>query len=72
MSAPSRRHATLRQLALSIPELGIACLLGLAVFWAATALGCRLGSPICDSTGGVAVVVVALGAGIVPAALIGS
>jgi hypothetical protein len=65
MSAPSRRHATLRQLALSIPELGIACLLGLAVFWAATALGCRLGSPICDSTGGVAVVVVALGAGIV-------
>jgi hypothetical protein len=55
----------LLQLALSIPELGIAWLLGIAVFWAATALGCRLGSPICDSTGGVAVVVLALGAGIV-------
>jgi hypothetical protein len=64
-SAPTRRRATLLQLALSIPELGIAWLLGLAVFWAATAIGCRVASPICDSTGGVAVVLVAIGAGIV-------
>ena len=65
MSAPSRRLATLLQLALSIPELGIAAALGLAIFWAGTAAGCRLAVPICDSTGGVAIVVLALAAAIV-------
>ena len=71
MSAPAnatarpRWRSVLLQLALSVPELAIAQGLGFAAFVGATALGCRVvGSSVCDSAGGLAVVVVAMGTGI--------
>lgn len=57
---PAANIGRLAQLALSVPELAIACGLGFAVFVGATALGCRLVSPACVDVGGLAVVVVAL------------
>jgi hypothetical protein len=59
-TAGARWQKLLFQLVLSVPELAIAGGLGFAVFWGATALGCRALHPVCDSTGGLAIVVVAL------------
>jgi len=59
-TAGARWQKLLFQLALSVPELAIAGGFGFAVFWGATALGCRALYPVCDSTGGLAIVVVAL------------
>jgi hypothetical protein len=64
-SAGSRWPKLLAQLALSVPELAIAYGFGFAVFWGVLALGCRAVSPVCDSAGGLAVVIVALGVSIV-------
>jgi hypothetical protein len=61
----ARWRTLLPQLALSVPELAIAYGFGFAVFWIATWLGCRAVSPVCDSAGGLAVVVVVLGVSIV-------
>jgi hypothetical protein len=64
-----RWQTLLAQLALSLPELAIAYGLGFAAFFGAMALGCRVvGSQVCDSAGGLAVVVVGLGASVVVAA----
>ena len=59
-TARPRWQWLLLQLALSVPELAVAAGLGFAVFTVTTMLGCRSLSPICDSAGGLAVVVVAL------------
>jgi hypothetical protein len=71
MSAPTnaatspRWQSVLLQLALSVPELAIAAGFGFAAFVGVMALGCRVvGSSVCDSAGGLAVVVVALGVAI--------
>lgn len=70
-SAPARPRwqRILFQLALSVPELGVAYGFGFAVFVGAMALGCRLlGASVCDSAGALAIVVVALGASVVAGA----
>jgi hypothetical protein len=60
-----RWRTLLAQLALSVPELAIAHGLGFAAFVGAMALGCRVvGSSVCDSAGGLAVVVVAIGSAV--------
>jgi hypothetical protein len=59
--SPPRWRTLLPQLALSVPELVIAFGFGFALFWIATALACRAVSPVCDSAGGLAVVVAGLG-----------
>ena len=59
-TAAPRWQKLLFQLALSVPELAIAGALGFAVFWGATALGCRALYPVCDSAGGLAIVVVGI------------
>ena len=66
-TAGARWQKLLLQLALSVPELAIAGGLGFAVFWGTTAVGCRALYPVCDSTGGLAIVVVALVVGILVA-----
>jgi hypothetical protein len=45
---------------LSVPELAVAAGLGFAVFTVTMLLGCRFLTPVCDSTGGLALVVVGL------------
>lgn len=61
----SRWRPLLFQVALSVPELAIAQGLGFAVFVGAMALGCRIvGSSVCESAGGLAIVVVAVGVAI--------
>ena len=61
----SRWRTLLLQLALSVPELAIAAGFGFAAFVGAMALGCRVVGPsVCDSAGGLAVVIVAMGAGL--------
>jgi len=55
------------QLALSVPELAVAAGLGFAVFTVTMVLGCRALYPACDSTGGLAIVVVGLVASILVA-----
>src|SRR5690348_12245364 len=63
-NATARWQGLLFQLALSVPELAIALGLGFAAFVGAMALGCRIvGASVCDSAGGLAVVIVAMGAG---------
>jgi hypothetical protein len=63
--ARPRWQSVLLQLALSVPELVIALGFGFAAFVGAMALGCRVvGVSVCDSAGGLAVVVVAMGTGI--------
>jgi hypothetical protein len=67
-TAGLRWQQVLVQLALSVPELAIAFGLGFAVFWGAMALGCRVvGSSVCDSAGALAVVIVAMGVGLMVA-----
>jgi len=63
-SARPRWQWLLLQLALSVPELAVAVGLGFAVFTVTMTLGCRALFPICDSTGGLALVVVGLVASI--------
>ena len=61
-TARPRWTGVLLQVALSVPELAIAQGLGFAVFVGAMALGCRIvGSSVCESAGGLALVVVAMG-----------
>lgn len=60
-TAGLRWQTLLVQLALSVPELAIAFGLGFATFVGAMALGCRVvGTSVCDSAGGLAVVIVGL------------
>jgi hypothetical protein len=67
-AAGSRWPKVLLQLALSVPELAIAYGFGFAVFVGAMALGCRaVGSTVCESAGGLAVVIVGMGVGFVVA-----
>lgn len=58
--ARPRWQRLLLQLVLSVPELAVAAGLGFAVFTVTMRLGCRALSPACDSTGGLAIVVVGL------------
>jgi len=62
--ARPRWQRLLLQLALSVPELAVAAGLGFAIFTVTMTLGCRALFPICDSTGGLALVVVGLVASI--------
>jgi hypothetical protein len=66
-SARPRWQWLLLQLALSVPELAVAAGLGFAIFTVTMTLGCRALFPICDSTGGLALVVVGLVASILVA-----
>jgi hypothetical protein len=67
MIAPGRWRALFFQLALSIPELGIAWAAGLAIFWGVTSVSCRVLSHVCVDVGGIAIVVFALATAVVAA-----
>jgi hypothetical protein len=63
----SRWQRLLGQLALSVPEIAIAWGLGFAVFWGSMALGCRFVGTVCDSAGGLVIVILGLGASVAAA-----